>query len=176
MKIVETGGFEFRFENALNAFVFDETDRTRPTFHGAPMKAVDIVAEFEAAYFFVELKDYSDQWTHDTPEAAIDSEEGYQLKRFNWLKNYLKYKFRDSYLYRYAENRVDKPIHYICLITFDNALNSRIQKALELELPVGKVSSRWTRALAESCHVVNLERLNRNFPGWSVTRVNTAEG
>ena len=57
---------------------------------------------------------------------------------------------------------------------FENTLNSRIQKALKLELPVGKVSSRWTRALAESCHVVNLERLSRDFPGWSVIRANTA--
>ena len=46
MKVVQTDGFEFRFENALDAFVFDETDPEKPTFHGAPMKGVDIVAEF----------------------------------------------------------------------------------------------------------------------------------
>ena len=33
MKIVEADGFEFRFEDALDAFVFDETDSTKPTFH-----------------------------------------------------------------------------------------------------------------------------------------------
>ena len=55
MKIVEADGFEFRFEDALDAFVFDETDSTKPTFHGAPMKGVDIVAEFAEAYVYVEL-------------------------------------------------------------------------------------------------------------------------
>ena len=51
MKIVEADGFEFRFEDALDAFVFDETDSTKPTFHGAPMKGVDIVAEFAAVSY-----------------------------------------------------------------------------------------------------------------------------
>ncbi len=38
MKIVKADGFEFRFEDALDAFVFDEKDSTKATFHGAPMK------------------------------------------------------------------------------------------------------------------------------------------
>lgn len=38
MKVVAADGFEFQFTDALDAFVFDETDSTKPTFHGAPMK------------------------------------------------------------------------------------------------------------------------------------------
>ncbi len=53
MKIVEVGGFEFCFEDSLDTFVFDETDRSKPTFHGVPMKSVDILAEFENAYVYV---------------------------------------------------------------------------------------------------------------------------
>lgn len=174
MKIVETDGFEFRFEDALDAFVFDETDSTKPTFHGAPMKGVDIVTEFAEAYVYVELKDYDDPSIYDVLGASTEVETNSRQASFKWLKNYLKYKFRDSYLYRHAEQKVDKPVHYICLITFDNALNSRMQKSLKQELPVGKASSRWVHALATSCHVVNLDKWNENFPKWPVTRLAAA--
>jgi hypothetical protein len=174
MKIVEADGFEFHFEDALDAYVFDEADRTKPTFHDAPMKGVDIVAEFAEAYVYVELKDYDDPSVYDVLGAATDDEKNLRQDSFKWLKNYLKYKFRDSYLYRHAEQKVEKPVHYVCLITFDNALNSRMQKSLKLELPVGKVSRHWVQALATSCHVVNLDKWNENFPKWPVTRLPTA--
>jgi hypothetical protein len=172
MKVIEADGFEFRFEGALEAFVFDETDKSKPTFHGVPMKGVDIVAEFAEAYVYVELKDYEDSSIYDVIGAANDEELKSRQACFKWLKNYLKYKFRDSYLYRHAEQKVEKPIHYICLVTFDNALNSRMQKSLKQELPVGKASCRWTQALAKSCQVVNLDKWNENFPKWPVTRIN----
>jgi hypothetical protein len=178
MKVLEVDGFEFRFSDALDAFVFDEKDRTKPTFHGAPMKGVDIVVEFEYAYVYVEVKDYDDPSIYDVMCATNDDEKKSRQAAFKWLKDYLKYKFRDSYLYRHAEQKVDKPIHYICLLTFDNAMNSRIQKALKQELPVGRVSPRWVLSLAASCHVVNVDKWNENFPKWPVKRLAmaTAEG
>ena len=172
MKIIKADGFEFRFEGALDAFVFDEKDRAKATFHGAPMKGVDIVAEFEDAYVYVELKDYDDPSAYDVSRASSDDEKTARQDSFKWLRNYLKYKFRDSYLYRHAEQKVDKPVYYVCLLTFDNALNSRMQKSLKQELPVGKASSRWVLALATSCQVVNLEKWNENFPKWPVLRLN----
>lgn len=171
MKVVETDGFKFRFTDAIDAFVFDETDKSKATFHGAPMKGVDIVAEFDEAYVYVELKDYDDPSIYDVLGATTDDEMRSRQKGFKWLKNYLKYKFRDSYLYRHAEQKVEKPVHYVCLITFDNALNSRMQKSLKQELPVGKASRRWVQALATSCHVMNLSKWNENFPKWPVTRL-----
>lgn len=177
MIIVEADGFEFRFSDALDAFVFDETDKSKPTFHGAPMKGVDIVAEFEEAYVYVELKDYDDPSIYDVASAAGNEEKRDRQASFRWLKNYLKYKFRDSHLYRFAEQKADKPVHYVCLLTFDNALNSRMQKALKSELPVGKVCRRWVQPLVNSCQVVNLDKWNENFPKWPVTRVvNSAAG
>lgn len=171
MKAVETGGYEFLFEEALEAFVFDERDSAKATFHGVPMKCVDIVAEFEDAYVYVELKDYDDPLFYDVSSAATEEEARKRQAHFNWLKDYLKYKFRDSYLYRHAEGKVDKPVHYVCLIAFDNALNSMMQKALRRELPVGKASPRWMKALAESCHVLNLDKWNENFPKWPARRL-----
>jgi len=171
MKVVETDGFEFCFTDALDAFVFDEKDKTKPTLHGGWMKAVDIVAEFKDAYVYVELKDYDDPSVYDVLNATTDDEVSDRQKNFKWLKNYLKYKFRDSYLYRYAEEKVEKDVHYICLLTFDNALNSRMQKSLKRELPVGKLSRRWIRELAKSCKVVNLDKWNENFPKWPAKRL-----
>lgn len=173
MKIVATDGFEFSFEDAIDAFVFDETDKQKQTFHGAPMKGVDIVAEFETAYLYIELKNYDDVSIYDEGSANTEDEKKAR-DGFRWLKNYLKYKFRDSYLYRHAENKVEKPIHYICLINFDNALNLRMQKALKTELPVGKASRRWVHPLAISCQVVNLKKWNDNFPKWPVKQISTA--
>ena len=131
MKIVEADGFEFRFEDALDAFVFDETDSTKPTFHGAPMKGVDIVAEFAEAYVYVELKDYDDPSIYNVLGAATEDERNSRQASFKWLKNYLKYKFRDSCLYRHAEQKVDKPVHYVCLITFELSVDLDPQPAAD---------------------------------------------
>lgn len=170
---VNTCGFEFRFTDAVDAFVFDEKDKAKTTFHGAPMKAVDIIVELESSYLYVEIKDYDDSSLHDILNASPESPLSDRQKRFNWLKGYLKYKFRDSYLYRHAEDRVEKPIHYICLVNFNNALNSRIQKSLKREIPVGRPSPRWLRTLARSCKIVNLDKWNENFPKWPVKRLDT---
>lgn len=168
---VQADGFSFDFTDALTAFVFDEKDKSKTTFHGAPMKAVDIIAEFDDAYVFIEMKEYisGDEFNseiHDEEEKRQECQ-----KRFRWLTRYLKYKFRDSYLYRHAEDKVDKPIHYICLLNFENALNSTIQKQLLKTLPVGLASRRWEKALAASCHVVNLEKWNSRFPKWPLCKV-----
>lgn len=171
MKVVVADGFEFRFSDAIDAFVFDEKDSSKPTYHGAPMKGVDIVAEFDNAYVYVELKDYDDPSAYDVVGAANDAERRARQECFKWLKNYLKYKFRDSYLYRYAEGKVDKPIHYICVLTFDNALNGRMLTELKRELPVGKLPKRWNLELAKSCQVVNLAKWNEAFPKWAASRL-----
>jgi hypothetical protein len=39
---------------------------------------------------------------------------------------------------------------------------------------VGKASRRWVQTLATSCHVVNLDKWNENFPKWPVTRLAAA--
>lgn len=164
---IDADGFSFDFTNAIDAFVFDEKDTSKPNYHGAPMKGVDIIAELDEAYVFVEMKNYDDP---DSFKDALSSEDE-EAKRanFTWLKDYLKYKYRDTYIYRHAEGKTDKPIHYICLLTFDNALNSRMQHSLKRELPVGKASRRWIREIANSCQVVNVNSWNRNFPKWPVT-------
>lgn len=173
MAVVIADGYRFDFTDAINAFIFDETDKTKLTYHGAPMKAVDIVAEFAEFYVYVELKDYDDVSEYDVKNNAVsDIEKADRNKRFKWLKNYLKYKYRDTYIYRTAEQKIDKPIRYICLINFDNALNNLMMKNLQRELPVGnKLPRRWQQSIALSCHVVNLAAWNRNYTDWPAIKL-----
>lgn len=166
---VEADGFSFDFTDAVDAFVFDEKDKTKSTYHGQPMKAVDIIAEFQDAYVFVEMKAFNDRASYDWKEFTTAEDLKAKREGFAWLTTYLKYKFRDSYLFRHAEHKVDKPIHYICLLTFDNALNTAVRKTLARELPVGLASPRWKQELLKSCQVVNVEKWNKNFPKWPVT-------
>ena len=173
---IDADGFSFDFTDAIEAFVFDETDRLNPKYHGVPMKAVDIVAEFAEAYIYVEMKDLGNPDTYNTDLAEDGETLRTRRKHFKKLKNYLKYKYRDTYLYRHAEDKVDKPIHYICLLTFDNALNIVMQKALKQELPTGRASRRWKREIVSSCQVVNVAKWNVNFPKWPVSRLETSAG
>jgi len=168
----ECDGYLFDFTDAINVFKFDETDASKPTFHGAPMKAVDLIAEFVDAYVFVELKDYSDQDPDAYNPSASGSTEEVEARRssMKWLKNYLKYKYRDSLLFRQAEGKVDKPIHYVCLMTFDNALSNAFAKLLRPELPVAR-HRRWASGIVKSCHVINFERWKKNYPAWHVTKL-----
>jgi hypothetical protein len=171
---IEADGFSFDFTDAIDAFVFDEKDKTKPTYHGLPMKAVDIVAEFADAYVYVEMKDFDNPDLYNHEIAENDEEVKAKRDNFKWLKNYLKYKYRDSYLCRHAEEKVEKPIHYICLLTLDNALNIAMQKALTQELPIGKASRRWKQEIVKSCQVVNVTKWNDNFPKWPVSRMAAA--
>lgn len=166
---VSTDGFSFNFTDALEAFVFDETDKTKPTYHGMPMKAVDIVAEFQDKYVFVEIKDFNNHEMYDGKMASDGEEAAGKQEHFNWLKNYLKYKYRDSYLFRHLEDKVEKPIHYICLLAgFDNAQSLVMQKTLRRELPVGKKSKRWKRSIVKSCQVLNMQKWKDNFHKWQL--------
>ena len=135
------------------------------------MKAIDIIAEFSNAYVFIEMKDFDDPDMYNTEIVAGEDDLRTKRDHFKWLKNYLKYKYRDSYLYRNAEGKVNKPIHYICLLSFDNALNLTMQKILRKELPVGKASRRWQKEIVRSCQVMNLDTWNSSFPKWPVRRV-----
>ena len=157
---VSTDGFEFDFTDAINAFVFDEKDKRLPTYHGLShaMKAVDLVVELENEYLFVEVKDFH-------------GPDDYQGKdHFNHLREVLKYKYRDSFLYRWAENKIDKPIYYLCLLTLDNALISRMNKEVRIQLPPGLPIDRWEKEIAQGASVLNEERWNKKFPKWPVSR------
>ncbi len=159
MKVV-ADGFNFDFTDAISAFVFDEKDKNQPTYHGLShaMKAVDIVVELENEYLFIEVKDFH------SPNNYLEKD------HFNHLREALKYKYRDTFLYRWAENKIEKSIYYLCLLTLENALISRMNKEMRLQLPPGRPIDRWKKEIVHKTLVLNEERWNKNFPKWQVTR------
>ncbi len=170
--IVEADGYRINFTDAITAFKFDETDNTKSTYHGVTaLKAVDVIAEFNDNYVFVEIKDYKRPEEFDESTGADGNDVKAKHDQFKWLKNYLKYKYRDTLLYRHAENKVDKPIHYLCLINFDSALNVKMTKSLRSELPVGRKTLRWTNEISRSCNTLNLAKWNESFPKWPAEKI-----
>lgn len=172
---IEADGFEFHFSDAVDAYRFDEKDKTKPNFHGLShaMKAVDLVVELPTDYLFIEVKDFHAADDYDFKSAIDAAQRDDRRDYFNHLREVLKHKFRDTWLYRWAEGKADKPIRYLCLLTLDNALLSVMSKELRLQLLVGAAGPRWSGELAQSCVVLNLERWNTNFPQWPVARAQT---
>ena len=159
--ILRESGLEFDFTDAIDGFKFDEPDKQNHHYHGLShcMKAVDFIIELQNDYLLVEVKDFHD------PEQYHNSDS------FKKLRNDLKTKLRDSLLYRFAEDQLDKPVRYLCLMTLEDALNSRLMKELKRIVPEGIASTKWKRSLAKSCIVANIDRWNMNFPKWKVRRI-----
>lgn len=159
--ILQEGALRFDFSGALEAFKFDEQDKTSPTCHGLShcMKAVDFVVEYADHYLFVEVKDprRPDRFDSEPDESAL-------------VKS-LVTKFRDTFLYRWAEGKLDKPVRYQCLIELDNAQTLHLMKQLKNQLPTNGPSKRWRRPLAQLCAVVNQATWNRAFANVQVERV-----
>ena len=169
--IVCADGFSFDFQNALDAFVFDEEDKSEPRYHGLPMKRVDVMAEFHDRYIYVEVKDIGTPKKYKEPSRGGVGAKSGELDRFSALKEELKHKYRDSYLFRQAEGKVDKPIHYICLLGLDNAQCGVMRDALSKELPLGRAHSLWKDAIVHRCEVFNLRGWNSVHSDMPVTKL-----
>ena len=133
--LLEEEKFEFDFPKAKALYKFDERDINSPNYHSAPMKAVDVVAEFDKFQLWIEIKEFP----HDGIEA--------------------------TFLYRLCEDKTIKAIVYICLTNFDDALNGYFRKELQNQIPAGQVSRNSDKHLIakSQVYVVNKEAWNRNF-------------
>lgn len=159
--LLREGSLQFDFTGALNAFKFDEQSSSSTTFHGLShcMKAVDFVVEYLDHYLFIEIKDPSDPARY-----------GSERDKAELLKN-LATKFRDTFIYRWAEDKLDKPVRYQCLVELDNAQTLYLMDQLKHLLPVSKAPSRWRKPLASFCAVSNTATWNKTFTNVQVTRV-----
>lgn len=109
MKLKE-GNLEFDFNNVIDGFKFDETDNTSPHYHGLThcMKGVDFIVELKDAWLFIEIKDPGN------PQATVERRAKFEEKITSGiLITELVQKYRDTFLYRWAEKKIDKPIKYI---------------------------------------------------------------
>ncbi len=157
--------FEFDFPNAKALYKFDERDSLSPTFHGAPMQAVDVMAEFTEFQLWIEIKEFQSAEIQTMKKEGNQQKKGDNVHNKAHLTKNLKHKFRDTFLYRFCENKLETKIVYVCLTNFDDALNGFFKKELQKQIPTGQTSKRWKKHLLEKefLFVVNEEAWQRNF-------------
>lgn len=158
--------FEFDFPNAKALYKFDERDRLSPTFHGVPMKAVDVMAEFPNFQLWIEIKEFQLEEIKAMREEGDQQKKGQNVHHKANLTNNLKHKFRDTFLYRFCENKLDTKVVYVCLTNFDDALNGFYKKELQRHIPTGFASKkRWSKQLLDKSllMVVNQDAWQRNL-------------
>ena len=160
---------EIDFTDAIDAIVFDQMKADKPGYHGVgQMHRVDFVVELEKAILCVEVKDPGN------PKAQAEG-----LAKFHGelqdgtLSDTFAAKFIDTFLYRWAEDCLNKPVHYVSLVTLgDSSLLPNFSDEIAKKLPpMGKSVPRWQRQLAENCQVFNIDLWNQSFPKWPATRV-----
>jgi hypothetical protein len=162
------GDLRISFTDAVSGFVFDQMERGHPDYHGVgQMHRVDFIVEFEEAFVFVEVKDPGH------PKAQAKG-----LAKFNaelndgTLSSTFASKFMESLVYRWAENAVNKPVHYLSLITLEAPLLVNLADEIARKLPPqGRPVPRWHRSILEGFQLLNLETWNAEFPKWPVTRL-----
>lgn len=137
------------------------------------MKAVDFIVEHENQVLFVELKD------PENPSAVVErgAASTAYIKRFHSgdIDSDLKTKFRDSWLYEYAQGRVNKPIIYLVLIgasTLSAADLLARTDALKRQIPMlGPNNQPWVKPFVTGCAVMNIAAWNKALPQFPVSRV-----
>ncbi len=163
---------EFDFPAAVQARKFDHDD------HGLShcMKAVDFIVELADRYLFVEVKDPFT--TLSDPAAATNADKARKafLNRLssNRLPLELARKYRDSFLYRWAEGKLDKDVYYVVLLeipSLDPAEYLAITERLKRVLPTNPVPPSWSRPLVQGVAVMNMASWNALGTYGSVRRI-----
>lgn len=163
---------EIDFTDAIDAIVFDQMKPGLPNYHGVgQMHRVDFVVELPDAFLFVEVKDPGNPKAR--PEGLAKF---YGELNDGTLGQTFAAKFIDTFLYRWAEDLVYKPVHYVSLVTLnDDALFPNFSDEIARRIPpMGNVVPRWKRPLAVNCQVFSIELWNAVFPKWPATRIGAA--
>ena len=163
---LEEEDLQIDVKNATDAKKFDDAS------HGLShcMKAVDFIVERPDRYLFIEFKD------PQNPASAAQRQVDFQRNFLRGkLDQDLQYKYRDSFLYEWAEGRADKPIDYLVLIALDSLTAAHLltrTEDLKRKLPVQKsTSGPWVRPFVRSCALFNLASWNSKLPDLPVTRL-----
>ncbi len=134
------------------------------------MKAVDFIVELDESVLFIEFKD------PEHPNSTLKDSNTF-IKKFlsGQIDADLKTKYRDSWLYEWAQNRTQKPIYYLVLIgaswLSDAELLDRTD-SLKRQLPVISPSGQpWQKNFITDCAVFNLDTWNKTFANLPVSRI-----
>lgn len=166
MMVLREGTLELTLPDGAQGRKFDNLD------HGLShcMKAVDFVVEESDWVLFIEFKD------PDHPRADPDAREAFlQELQTGGKDDDLVRKYRDSFIYRWAEEVDEKPIVYFVLVAasrLDEAMLLARTEELKRKLPIeGPASGVWQRQIVAGCGVFNLETWNKHLPQYPVKRV-----
>ena len=133
------------------------------------MKAVDWIIDLPNKVYMVEVKDLDARGASGREERRRyldDLEAGRKDRDF-------VAKFRDSFIYQWAHERVDKPIVYLVVMaceTLGTAMLLHRADELRRKLPSGFPSG-WKRAIAEDVLVFNERTWSEHFPNFPMERV-----
>jgi hypothetical protein len=159
-------GLEISLPAEANGRRFDGDD------HGLShcMKAVDFIVEMPDRIYYIEIKD---------PDQTADE---VRRKQFSIrlssgkIDEELKTKFRDTWIYEWAERRITKkPVYFLILIAFDKLTASELsarQLGIKRKLPIlGPSNKNWQRSFVQGCAVLNMAAWNRTFANMQVRRI-----
>lgn len=161
MTVLTENDLVFDFSQAVEAIVFDDDG-----LHGSStIKRVDFIAEYTDRIVFLEIKD------PDNPVAA--NPDAFKQKLFGGkLIPDLAGKYRDSLWFRTFSGKVNKPIHYIVLLSMASLepplLLAKLDE-LKRALPIKHVD--WSEPCAQACIILNIEQYKRQFGETSVRRL-----
>jgi hypothetical protein len=166
MTVLREKTLELTLPHGVHGRKFDDSN------HGLSycMKAVDFIVEEPDRVLFIEFKD------PDHPRADPKDRESFLKELLSGGKDddFVR-KYRDSFIYRWAEKGDEKPIVYFVLVAtscLDEAMLLARTEELKRKLPVeGPASGVWQRQIVARCGVFNLETWNRHLPQYPVTRV-----
>lgn len=167
MTVLAEGDLRMTLPGTANGRKFDDQ-----SVHGLShcMKAVDFIVELEDQLLFIEFKD------PENPEALLERSADF-VKQFccGQLDSDLKTKYRDSWLYEWAEDRAKKPIIYLVLIgasTLSAAELLARTDALKRQIPmVGAGNRPWKKPFLAGCAVMNIAAWNKALPQFPVSRL-----
>ena len=154
MAKLNTEGITFDFPSASELFKFDQQDKSSSNYHtlNSEMKAVDVIAELPDKDIYIEIKDFQNKLTGELTSPNLE----------HLLYN-LKYKYRDSFLYRFGQGKVSKPIIYICLMEhLDRHLLMQLHKRLSKNIPASIING-WTKEILNDVIVIDKSNWNRSL-------------
>lgn len=153
-RVLEEGDLRFTFTGALKARHFDAPEVAK---HKGDMSVVDFIVDFPRFDLFVEVKD------PDNPEATHERVEIFERKlKSGALNQSLARKYRDSWLYRWAEGREQKPVHYGVLLQLSSLRPPALMPlAGKLKRVLPRHAPDWTRSPVDHVAFFTMSEWNR---------------
>jgi hypothetical protein len=161
-RVFSEGDLEFNFSNADDCEKFDCSEHKL----SHCMSSVDFIFEKNGQVFFVEVKDPGNTQSmqhRDVDNFTIDREAPKLVK-----------KARDTFIYRYCQEKNINRIGYFVLVTISGIQRQDLiefRKKLKQQLPILPDSNIWKKRFIEDCIVFNIESWNEFLPQYPVTRI-----